>query len=258
MVDDRWTIHRRVRDSILPLVLLGLTATTGMVDAVSFLALGHVFTANMTGNVVFLGFAAAGVEGLSIGRSAAALAAFLGGAVIGGRLAIATRGGSRQRWTGAAFGVEAALLAAAAATAAFGAARLVSIDATRVYALIILTGLAMGVRNATVRKLSVPGLTTTVLTLTLAGVAADSTLAGGSNPARIRRIASVVTMFAGAAVGAWLLRYSIALPLAVGSVVSATGATIVYCWSWPATDRATDPRGVDPVDALSHLHAGSS
>ena len=44
----------------LPAVLVGLTAVTGLVDAVSYLALGHVFTANMTGNVVFLGFALAG------------------------------------------------------------------------------------------------------------------------------------------------------------------------------------------------------
>jgi uncharacterized membrane protein YoaK (UPF0700 family) len=67
------------QEGILPFVLLGLTATTGIVDAVSFLALGHVFTANMTGNVVFLGFAVAGAQGLSVARSGAALAAFLGG-----------------------------------------------------------------------------------------------------------------------------------------------------------------------------------
>src|SRR3979490_1367233 len=105
------------REGILPLVLLGLTATTGVVDAVSYLALGRVFTANMTGNVVFLGFAAAGAQGLSFGRSGTALAAFLGGAVIGGRFATETSGGPTRRWTAAAFGVEAALLAGAALTA---------------------------------------------------------------------------------------------------------------------------------------------
>src|SRR6266446_4480711 len=155
------------RDGILPLVLLGLTATTGVVDAVSFLALGHVFTANMTGNVVFLGFAAAGAQGLSIGRSGTALAAFLGGAVIGGRLATATSGRPSSRWTAAAFGLEAALLVGAAVTAAFGDARAFSSHATQLYVIIVLTGLAMGVRIATVRRLSVPDLTTTVLTMTL-------------------------------------------------------------------------------------------
>ena len=36
--------------------LLLLTFATGIVDAISVLALGHVFVANMTGNIIFLGF----------------------------------------------------------------------------------------------------------------------------------------------------------------------------------------------------------
>src|SRR5881396_3728145 len=66
--------------------LLVLTFTTGLVDAVSFLGLGHVFTANMTGNVVFLGFAIAGTADVAVGRSLAALCAFASGNVVGGRL----------------------------------------------------------------------------------------------------------------------------------------------------------------------------
>jgi uncharacterized membrane protein YoaK (UPF0700 family) len=213
-------------EGILPLILLGLTATTGLVDAVSYLALGHVFTANMTGNVVFLGFAAAGAQGLSVGRSGAALAAFLGGAVIGGRLATTMSGGARHRWIGAAFAIEATLFAAAAVAA--GSAGPFSSHAPRLYVIIILTGLAMGVRNATVRKLAVSNLTTTVLTLTLTGLAADSTPAGGSNAGWARRTASVVTMLAGAAAGAWLLGYSVAVPLALSSVVAWGCATAVY------------------------------
>ena len=74
-------------DSSLAKVLFGLTVATGLIDAVSFLALGHVFTANMTGNVVFLAFALVGAPGLSAPRSAVSLIAFLGGAAVGGRLA---------------------------------------------------------------------------------------------------------------------------------------------------------------------------
>ena len=48
-------------DGPLPVFLVGLTVVTGLVDAFSYLSLGHVFVANMTGNVVFLGFALAGV-----------------------------------------------------------------------------------------------------------------------------------------------------------------------------------------------------
>ena len=100
MADDtacRLTVASR--DGILPLVLLGLTVTTGIVDAVSYLAFGHVFTANMTGNVVFLGFAAAGAEGLSIGRSGTALAAFLAGAVLGGPLVSGVCAIAAHVWT---------------------------------------------------------------------------------------------------------------------------------------------------------------
>ena len=64
-----------------------LTVVSGFVDAVSYLGLGHVFTANMTGNVVLIGFAVAGAPGFSVSASLCALGAFLVGAVVGGRLA---------------------------------------------------------------------------------------------------------------------------------------------------------------------------
>jgi uncharacterized membrane protein YoaK (UPF0700 family) len=200
---------------------------TGLADAVSFLALGRVFTANMTGNVVLLAFAIAGTEGLSIPRSVTALVAFVLGALIGGRMATAMSSGPRYRWTGTAFGIEATLLLAATAIAGcygngFWAA------ATGVYSVIVLSGLAMGVRNATVRKLGVPDLTTTVLTLTITGLAADSTLGGGSNPGWKRRTAAVAAMFTGAALGAWLLLYSIAVPLALATVVTGLCAVAAY------------------------------
>src|SRR5439155_9814039 len=71
----------------LPQTLLVLTFTTGIVDAVSFLGLGHVFTANMTGNVVLLGFGIAGAGGLPIAAPFASLGAYILGAVAGGRIA---------------------------------------------------------------------------------------------------------------------------------------------------------------------------
>jgi len=86
----------------------------------------------------------------------------------------------------------------------------------------------MGMRNATVRSLAVPDHTTTVLTLTLARLAADSRLAGGNNQRWASRASSVVTMFAGAAVGMWLLQHSVMLPLALSGVVSAPCAVAVY------------------------------
>src|ERR1700757_212228 len=77
-------MHTNTSEGVLPYVLLGMTAVTGLIDAVSFLALGHVFTANMTGNIVFLGFAVAGTAGLSIAKSLTALGAFMFGALVAG------------------------------------------------------------------------------------------------------------------------------------------------------------------------------
>jgi len=212
--------------SILPAVLLALTAVTGIVDAISYLALGHVFTANMTGNVVFIAFAVAGTPGLSAVRGGLALLAFITGAVLGGRLARRTSVGPSFRWAGAAFGAEATLLVAATViTIGYDSGLL---DPTRLYGVIVLIGLAMGIRIAAIRKLGVPDLITIVLTLTIAGLAADSSLAGGTNPRWWRRLGSIASMAAGAAAGAWLLRYSIALPLALCGAVSGICAAVVY------------------------------
>ena len=98
---------------------------------------------------------------------------------------------------------------------------------SRLYTVIVLTALAMGLRNATVRRLAVPDLTTTVLTQTLTDVAADSSVAGGDNPRTGRRVASVALIFAGAAVGTLLLRRGLALPLIVGAV-GVLVATVAY------------------------------
>ena len=213
-------------DGALPIGLMALTVVTGLVDAVSFLGLGHVFTANMTGNVVFLGFAVAGAPGLSIPRSLTSLVAFLLGAVIGGRLGVVMAPTARRRWLLTVAIAEAIMLfAAAIASVGFDIAS--ATPGSRLYAVIILTAVAMGLRNATVRRLAIPDMTTTVLTLTLTGLAADSSLAGGNNPRIGRRIASVLLMFAGAAVGTLLLRQGLALPLVL-SGVCVLAATVAY------------------------------
>jgi uncharacterized membrane protein YoaK (UPF0700 family) len=215
------------RERALVPVLLGLTVVTGLVDAASVLGLGRVFTANMTGNVVFLGFAVAGAPGLSFARAMAALGSFMMGAVVGGRIAAADAAGATRRSTSLAVGIETALLLAATVVA-FGAGPDLSNAPPRLYAVIGLTGLAMGLRNAVVRRLAVPDLTTTVLTLTITGLAADSQLAGGAGPRWHRRIASVVLMFAGAAAGAWLVGLSVAHALGTAVVISAVCAVIAY------------------------------
>lgn len=206
-------------------MLFGLAAVTGIVDAACYLAFGHVFTANMTGNVVLLGFAVAGVESLSISRSTTALAAFLLGAVLGVRLA-RSMNPSMGRWPSAAFACEAALLFASAIVA--GSSSNGAAAVSSVYLVIVLTGLAMGMRNATIRRLGEREVNTTVLTMTLTGIGADSVFAGGTNEGVPRRVGFVTSVIAGAAAGALLLRYSAALTLGVAGAASIVCAVAAY------------------------------
>src|SRR6201996_9063312 len=100
----------------LPPVLVSMTLVTGLVDAFSYLLLGHVFVANMTGNVVFLGFALAGAPGISIVAALVAIVAFAAGAAIGGRGAV-SRAPHRGHLLAAATAIQAALVMAAAVVA---------------------------------------------------------------------------------------------------------------------------------------------
>jgi len=202
----------------LPLLLHIATTITGLIDAISYLALGHVFTANMTGNVVFLAFAVAGAPGLSLTRSLTALVAFLVGALIGGRVATRLSELVRPNWVTTALIMESALLLVA--TLAAINFRNSSGSSFQLYSIIVLTACAMGIRNATVRKMAIPDLTTTVLTLTITGLAADSRFAGGTSTRWRRRLLAVLLMFFGALIGTLLLRRSLVLPLAAATLLS--------------------------------------
>jgi uncharacterized membrane protein YoaK (UPF0700 family) len=172
-----------------------------------------VFSANMTGNVVLLGFGIAGGQGLPVVAPLVSLGAFLVGAGAGGFLA--SRVAERHAvHVSAALGAEVTLIGAGAVLAAAVNVRPGSFTGDAVIALL---ALAMGIRNATVRKIAVPDLTTTVLTLTLTGLAADSRLAGGTGRGTTRRTAAVVAMLAGAVAGALLLKTSLVLPLVVAA-----------------------------------------
>jgi uncharacterized membrane protein YoaK (UPF0700 family) len=213
-------------EGALPYILLGMTAVTGLIDAVSFLALGHVFTANMTGNVVFLAFAVASTPGLSIARSLTALGAFMFGALLAGRALAKIADTVVTRRGVVLLSMEVVLLLTAALTCAY---RDIHVSGKEVYVLIVLTAIAMGLRNATVRKLAVADMTTTVLTLTLTGLAADSSLAGGTNSRWARRLASVIAMFGGAALGASVVRTSVATALFVSGSLSLV--CVVALWA---------------------------
>jgi uncharacterized membrane protein YoaK (UPF0700 family) len=213
----------------LPVLLLGATLLTGVVDAVSYIALGHVFVANMTGNVVLLGFALAGAPGLSVVASLVALAAFLAGAALGGLLTrrIAHRGALLRT----AAGAEAALLAVGL-LGALGAPE--PVDGARRALVVVAVALAMGVQTAAARRIAVPDLATTVLTLTLAALAVGVTGSGAGPAAAARRAGAVVAMFAGALAGGLLtvraspaagMALALAVALAIALAAQATAGS---------------------------------
>ncbi len=209
-----------------PLVpmMLALTFVTGVVDAASYLRLGHVFVANMTRNVVFLGFALAGASGLSSATSLIAIAAFLVGAVAAGRLG-ARSAEHRGHLLRGASAAQAALLAIALVLAL---ALSEPLQTGARYALVVPMALAMGVQNAAAQRLAVPELTTTVLTRTLTGLASEAGLAGGAGAKLGRRAVAVAAMLLGALTGGLLvLHVAIAAALAVaGAIVLGVGLAV--------------------------------
>jgi uncharacterized membrane protein YoaK (UPF0700 family) len=220
---------RDERHGPLPALLLVLTVVTGLVDAVSYLKLGQVFVANMTGNVVFLGFAVADAREFSVLASSTAIGAFLAGALAGGRIGSGS-GHHRGRLLAVATYIQIVLVGAALVVSTVGADP--DSDVVR-YFLIVLLALAMGLQNAIARRLGVPDLTTTVLTLTLTGLAADSRLAGGKSPNPSRRLLGAAMMFLGAAVGAFLLFHvGVSAVLALALVLLVLNGIATYrLWS---------------------------
>jgi uncharacterized membrane protein YoaK (UPF0700 family) len=207
--------------------LLVLTAVTGLIDAVSYLRLGHVFVANMTGNVVFVGFALAPGSGLSPLASVVAVAGFVVGALLGGVGARRLEQRPR-RWLGTTFGVQAVVLAVVA----------ILVAVTTLPGLVVTAPLAVcfGLQSATVRRVGVPDLSTTVLTMTLTTLVAETVLGPVARGRQGQRLGAVACMLAGAAAGALLLQVSMALVIGVAAVLVA-GVTIVF-GRGPAPDAA--------------------
>jgi uncharacterized membrane protein YoaK (UPF0700 family) len=197
--DHGQLIARREERSLVTWMFL-LTGVSGLVDAFSYLQLGHVFVANMTGNIVFVGFALAGASGLSAVSSAVAVASFFVGALVAGRLARSVQ-----------FGPAGLLRAMAAAEVVLvligiGIAFLPTpAGSPTAYIIIALLAVAMGIQSATTTRLGIPGFNSTVvLTTMISTLAASSRLAGGSGADNERRILAIGSMLAGGLVGAVL------------------------------------------------------
>jgi uncharacterized membrane protein YoaK (UPF0700 family) len=212
------------RHGPLPTMLVCMTMVTGLVDSFSFLRLGHVFVANSTGNILFIGFALAHVPGFSITESLLSLGAFVIGATVGGKLNSVFEI-HRGRILGVSTSIQALLLAVGVVLSLVCA---VPVQSGYRTAFIAVLAIAMGVQNAAVRKIAVPDLTTTVLTLTITGLGADSVLVGGPGSRAGRRLVAISAMLIGAVVGAVLvLHAALCCPLVVSLFLILVVATWV-------------------------------
>jgi uncharacterized membrane protein YoaK (UPF0700 family) len=198
-------------------MLFVLTFVTGLLDAVTYLGLGHVFAANQTGNVIVLGFALVGAGQISVTASLASFASFVLGAAFSGwttpRLERAI-----PNWTRVMFALEAGLLGVAAVLSALSpelATPVVSILA-----------FAMGMRNVTLQHLGHGTVSTTVLTSTLASLAGSGLMHGNWQVVR-PRLGAVVAMLLGAVAGALLLPYGTFSVLGVGAALT-VGISLLY------------------------------
>lgn len=202
-------------------LMLALTFSTGVIDAVGYLGLDRVFTGNMTGNVVILSMGLAGADELPVLGPLIALAAFMAGAAGAGRTLRGATAGWTRRHTGL-FGAVGTVLTAAAVTAlAVG-----DPEGVVAYSLTAALGLAMGCQAATARHFAVKDVTTVVVTSTITGLAADSVLGRGSGQPWRRRVGAIALIAAGAATGGLLLHLHLGWGMALSALITVTVALL--------------------------------
>jgi uncharacterized membrane protein YoaK (UPF0700 family) len=199
----------------LPAMLLALTVLAGILDAVSILRLGGVFVATMTGNLVFLGLAAAGARGFAVSSSALALGGFVIGVLIGGRVIEAS-----QAHRGLALrNVLAVKLSLASVVTVTAIATGPNFSTGVRDTIVVLLAMSMGAQLAVIRYLKVPDLLTVVLTMTITGVLAERKR-GWRDPAMMRRGFSILAFAVGAVCGGLLVVHAgTATALAVGLAI---------------------------------------
>ncbi|MBW0013854.1 YoaK family protein [Mycobacterium sp.] len=202
--------------------LLLLTFATGLADSISILILGHVFVANMTGNVIFLGFWLAPRTSIDLTAVVVALPTFICTTIVSGRLS--RHFGERTRpWITTVLATEIALLAVLSILCGTGV--LHYHDNSKLIAIGVLS-VTFGLQHSSARQFGIQELSTTVLTSTIVSLGLDSHLAGGTGAREKLRFSVVFTMCAGALAGATMSRFFVAPVFAVTAVVIALSLLI--------------------------------
>ena len=218
-------VELRVRD----LLLNALTVSSGAVDAISFLALGKVFSAFMTGNIAFLGLRVAGATAPGAVAIVVSMAAFAVGVYLSTRIVKASEASGiwSQRVT-VALGVS-LIPHAVFEVVWFASNGQPSIEVAHV--LLGSWALAMGMQSAAVRRLRVEGVFTTAATATIIFLVGDITNWSATVVERRRFAGVLVSLFIGATAGGLLLVhahvYAPVLPFVLTVVVVATASIVV-------------------------------
>lgn len=238
------TLLRRNPDTTNLVLMLALTFSTGMVDAIGYLGLDRVFSGNMTGNVVILGMALTGAGGLPVVGPVIALVSFMAGAAIGGRLLRRVGAGWAGRST-VVYGVVAGLLVVICVL-------LLTVPGSVKPVMLVVTALlslAMGAQAGAARHLGVKDVTTVVVTSTLTGLAADSVLGArkDGHPWR-RRAAAIILIGAGAAAGALALQVGLALGVGIAAGITAIVALLGHlARPKPSAPSTEEEAGITPA-----------
>ncbi|MDT5148192.1 MAG: hypothetical protein QOC58_2837 [Mycobacterium sp.] len=218
------------RSTVAALFLL--TFATGLADAISILVLGHVFVANMTGNVIFLGFWLAPRTSIDLTAVVVALPTFVCTTIVSGRLARHFDRRTRS-WISTVLATEIALLTS---LSILGGAGVLRYHDNSKLIMIGLLAVTFGLQHSSARQFGIQELSTTVLTSTIVSLGLDSRLAGGTGERERLRLGVVVTMCAGAFVGATMSRFVVAPVFAVTAAV-VTGSLLIFRFG-PAEAKA--------------------
>lgn len=220
MADEVWP------ERAYSLALLVLTVATGAIDAVSYLALDQVFTGNMTGNVLFIGFGLVGVPGIPVLNNLVALLTFMLGAAVAARVTRRRAGSARLPRSSLVLLVIGTVLVLGLSVA------WILVGAISTPLMIGITGvlaLLLGAQAAAVKHIGIRDLSTVVVTMTMVNLSADSRMAGGRGAAWFRRLAAIVTMGLGALGSAAVtLQFGGAWALLLAGAVMLVGVALMY------------------------------
>jgi len=208
--------------------LLLLTASTGIIDAVSYLALDRVFTGNMTGNLLFIGFALTGTDNIPLLNNVLALTGFMLGAALGARALKHLDMSNFARSSGIVLAIS--VITTVVISLTWWQAS--SLTLTGQITITTVLSALMGAQVAAVKPIGNSDITTVVVTSTIANLARESRLAGSSQAPHVwrNRLGAIVAMGVGATLGSALIGFSggpAALILAVAVNICAGTALVV-------------------------------